>query len=111
MFGGIVVSAFLMPRSFPLKLFIEIGLGVLISGNVLLFRALKTASFKLQICFSRLTVPTSRLVTRYALWECRARKTSDRKLADKLGGLNRSMQHWLAVLLAGVSKPKVFRGR
>lgn len=41
MFGGIVVSAFHMPRSFPLKLFIEIGLGVLISGNVLLFRALK----------------------------------------------------------------------
>jgi hypothetical protein len=39
--GGIVASAFLVPRSFPLNRFVEIALAVLLVGNFSLFRAAK----------------------------------------------------------------------
>ena len=38
---GIIASVFIVPRSFPLKWFLNIALGVLMIANVILFNALK----------------------------------------------------------------------
>ena len=40
-FLGIIASAFMVPRSFPLKWFLEIAVGILVTANVLLFNAFR----------------------------------------------------------------------
>jgi len=56
---GICLSAFAVPRSFPLSWFIEISVGVLVTANVIMFNAYRA---------SRSNAASSLRVGRLAYW-------------------------------------------